>query len=158
MTTNRVRTAAAAVALIAAFAGSQALAQDRGFDGRGFDNRGVDARVLDNRGIDNRNDGRFDRDFRGDRGDRRGEVRQLQVRIDELQRVVERQAREGRLNRWTARRALDALNDAERQLRIVGRDGVDRRELRQVDFRVDRVEEELRRARVSFNGPVGRRF
>lgn len=147
MTIKTLRTAAAAALLFTALAGGQALAQDRGgFNDR--DGRGVDSRAFDRRGdngFDRRGDNRFDR---GDRGD----VRQLQVRIDTLQRVVERELRNGGVNRRVARRAIEDLNDTERQLRRAGRDGLNFRELRVLDQRIDRVEAELRRVRTGFNG------
>ena len=76
--------------------------------------------------------------------DNYGQVRRLQVRIDQIQRQIERLDRRNILSEREARRLRDESRDLERRLRSVGRNGLSFRERQNIEVRIARLEMRVR--------------
>ncbi len=74
-----------------------------------------------------------------------GQVRRLQVRINHIQRQIERLDRRNILSNREARRLHDESRDLERRLARVGRNGLNFRERQHIEVRIARLELRLRR-------------
>ena len=83
-----------------------------------------------------------------------GQVRSLQVRINQIQRQIERLDRRNILSNREARRLRDELRDLERRLARVGRNGLNFRERQNIEVRIARLE---MRVRLEANDGNGRR-
>jgi cell division protein FtsB len=73
-----------------------------------------------------------------------GQVRSLQVRINQIQRQIERLDRRNILSNREARRLRDESRDLERRLARVGRNGLNFRERQNIEIRIARLEQRVR--------------
>jgi hypothetical protein len=74
-----------------------------------------------------------------------GQVRALQVRIDQIQRQIERLRAQRLLSRNEANGLRSESRDLERRLFYRGRNGLSYQELRNIEFRIARLEQHVRR-------------
>ena len=74
-----------------------------------------------------------------------GQVRRLQVRIDQLQRQIARLDSRDILSEREARRLRDESRDVERRLRRAARYGLDGREAYSIERRIQRLEYRIHR-------------
>ena len=73
-----------------------------------------------------------------------GQVRSLQVRVNNLQRRIERLDSRDRISEREARRIREDARDLERRLYRVSRNGLAPQEYAQIDYRIRRLEQRLR--------------
>ena len=73
-----------------------------------------------------------------------GQVRRLQVRINQIQRQIERLDRRNILSNREARRLRDESRDLERRVARSGRNGLNYRERQTIEFRIARLEQRVR--------------
>jgi hypothetical protein len=74
-----------------------------------------------------------------------GQVRALQVRIDQIQRQIERLRAQRLLSRNEANGLRSESRELERRLYYRGRDGLNFQELRTIEYRIARLEQHVRR-------------
>ena len=74
-----------------------------------------------------------------------GQVRRLQVRIDQLQRQINHLDRRNILSEREARRLRDESRDVEQRLRRAARYGLDGREAYSIERRIQRIEYRIQR-------------
>ena len=72
-----------------------------------------------------------------------GQVRALQVRIDNVERQINRLDRRDRIGENSADRLRDEARDIERRLHRRSRGGLDNREAGEVAYRVQRLEQRV---------------
>lgn len=84
-----------------------------------------------------------------------GQVRSLQVRINQIQRQIEQLDRRNILSNREARRLRDESRSLERRLRDVGRNGLNFRERQNIEVRIARLELQVRREATDGNGRRG---
>ena len=82
-----------------------------------------------------------------------GQVRNLQVRIDNIERQIARLDRRDRIGDRSADRLRDEANDIERRLHRVGRNGLNPYEARNIEIRIGRLEQ---RVQYAMNDRYGR--
>ena len=82
-----------------------------------------------------------------------GQVRALQVRIDNVERQINRLDRRDRVGDRSADRLRDEANRIERRLRDRARNGLDYREARDIEVRISRLEQ---RIQFAMNDNYGR--
>ena len=70
-----------------------------------------------------------------------GMVRSLQVRIDNVERQINRLDRRDRIRDRSADRLRDEANDIERRLHRVGQNGLNPYEARNIEYRIARLEQ-----------------
>ena len=75
-----------------------------------------------------------------------GQVRALQVRIDNVERQINRLDRRDRIGERSADRLRDEANDLERRLHRRARGGLDRNEAGELTYRVQRLEQRVQYA------------
>jgi hypothetical protein len=85
-----------------------------------------------------------------------GMVRSLQVRIDNVERQINRLDRRDRIGERSADRLRDEANKLERRLRERARHGLDRREAGDIQYRLGRLEQRVQMALNNRNGRYGR--
>jgi hypothetical protein len=85
-----------------------------------------------------------------------GMVRNLQVRIDNVQRQIARLDRRDRIGGRSADRLLDEANRIERRLRERARNGLDAREAGDLNYRIQRLEQRVQFAMNDRNGRYDR--
>jgi Spy/CpxP family protein refolding chaperone len=73
-----------------------------------------------------------------------GQVRALQVRLNQIERQIDRLDRRDRLSNREADRLRREANRIERQLRVFAYNGLDRREHREISIRIARLEQNVR--------------
>jgi hypothetical protein len=84
-----------------------------------------------------------------------GQVRVLQVRINQIQRQIERLDRRNILSNREARRLREESRDLERRVARVGRNGLNFRERQTIEFRIARLEQRVRLEATDGNGRRG---
>jgi len=84
-----------------------------------------------------------------------GQVRRLQVRIDRIQRQIERLDRRNILSNREARRLFEESRDLERRLARLGRNGLNFRERQNIEVRIARLETRVRLEATDGNGRRG---
>jgi len=82
-----------------------------------------------------------------------GQLRNLQVRIDNVERQINRLDRRDRIRDRSADRLRDEANDIERRLHRVGRNGLNPYEARNIEIRIGRLEQ---RVQYAMNDRYGR--
>jgi len=82
-----------------------------------------------------------------------GQIRSLQVRIDNIERQINRLDRRDRIGGRSADRLRDEANNIERRLRERARGGLSPREAGDLQYRVQRLEE---RVQFALNDRYGR--
>jgi hypothetical protein len=82
-----------------------------------------------------------------------GEVRSLQARIDNVERQISRLDRRDVIGGRRADRLLDEANRIDRRLREKARNGLDPREAGEIQFRIQRLEQQVQ---VALNDRGGR--
>src|SRR6478735_6181669 len=82
-----------------------------------------------------------------------GQVRNLRVRIDNVERQINRLDRRDRIGDRSADRLRDEANDIERRLHRVGRNGLNPYEARNIETRIARLEQ---RVQFAMNDRYGR--
>lgn len=80
-----------------------------------------------------------------------GQVRVLQVRINQIQRQIEHLDRRNILSNREARRLRDESRSLERRLRDIGRNGLNFRERQYIEVRIARLEMQVRREATDGN-------
>lgn len=85
-----------------------------------------------------------------------GMVRSLQVRIDNVERQINRLDRRDRIRDRSADRLRDEANDIERRLHRVGRNGLNPYEARNIEYRIARLEQRVQYAMNDGYGRYGR--
>jgi hypothetical protein len=86
-----------------------------------------------------------------------GQVRSLQVRIDNVERQINRLDRRDRIRDRSADRLRNEANGIERRLHDRARNGLDPREARDLEVRVARLEQRVQYALSSGYGRYGDR-
>ena len=81
-----------------------------------------------------------------------GQVRALQVRIDNIERQINRLDRRDRIGDRSADRLRDEANRIERQLRRSGRNGLNPNEMRDIQVRIARLEQRVQYSLASGYG------
>jgi len=82
-----------------------------------------------------------------------GQVRSLQVRLDNVERQISRLDRRDRIGNRSAGRLQDEANRIERRLHDKARRGLDYREARDIEVRIARLEQ---RIQFAMNDTYGR--
>ena len=82
-----------------------------------------------------------------------GMAQSLQVRIDNIQRQINRLDRRDRIRDRTADRLRDEANRIERRLRVAARNGLNPYEARDIHVRISRLEQQVH---YSLSGRFGR--
>jgi TolA-binding protein len=80
-----------------------------------------------------------------------GQVRSLQVRINQIQRQIDQLDRRNILSNREARRLRDESRDLERRLARTGRNGLNFRERQNIEIRIARLEMNVRRQATDGN-------
>ena len=86
-----------------------------------------------------------------------GQVRALQVRIDNIERQINRLDRRDRIRDRSADRLRDEAKRIERQLRRSGRNGLNPYEMRDIQVRIARLEQRVQYALANGYGRYGDR-
>lgn len=84
-----------------------------------------------------------------------GQVRRLQVRINQIQRHIRHLDRRNILSKREARRLRDQSRDLERRLARVGRNGLNFRERQHIEVRIARLEQRVRLEATDRNNRPG---
>jgi hypothetical protein len=82
-----------------------------------------------------------------------GQIRSLQVRINNVERMINRLDRRDRIRDRTADRLRDEANRIERRLRVAARNGLNPYEARDIHVRISRLEQQVH---YSLSGRFGR--
>ena len=82
-----------------------------------------------------------------------GQVRALQARIDNVERQIDRLDRRDRIGDRSADRLRDEANNIERRLHRAGRNGLNPREVGEINYRIQRLEQ---RVQFAMNDRYGR--
>jgi len=85
-----------------------------------------------------------------------GQVRALQVRVDNVERQINRLDRRDRIGDRSADRLRDEANDIERRLHRVSRNGLNPYEARNIEVRIARLEQRVQFAMNDRYGRYGR--
>ena len=75
--------------------------------------------------------------------DNRGHVRSLQVRLDQIQRRIQRLDNRDRINEREARRLFNQSREIERRLHVAARYGLHQREAWAINNQIQRLEQRL---------------
>ena len=84
-----------------------------------------------------------------------GQVRSLQVRIDNIERQINRLDRRDRIRNSSADRLRSEANSLERRLRHAARDGMSPWEAQDLNVRIARLEQRVQYSLASRNGRYG---
>jgi len=82
-----------------------------------------------------------------------GQVRELQVRLDNIERQISRLDRRDRLSERNADRLRNQANDIERRLHRVGRNGLNPYEANEIQIRIANLEQ---RVQIALSNRYGR--